>query len=127
MKTSAVILIAALALAPALAQQPSGQQPKSPAEQGAADDEYMAAMEKMHQAMMAVKESDPDRAWAAKMVEHHRGAIAMSEILIKRGDDAEAKKMAQKSMDQQKKEIGELQSWLNRHGGGDAVQKTPRG
>jgi uncharacterized protein (DUF305 family) len=126
MKTSAIILIAALALAPALAQQP-GQPAKSPAEQGAADDEYMAAMEKMHQAMMAVKESDPDRAWAAKMVEHHRGAIAMSEILIKRGDDAEAKKMAQKSMDQQKKEIGELQSWLNRHGGSDAGQKTPRG
>ena len=33
------------------------------------------------------------------------------------GDDAELKRMAQKTMEMQQKEVSELQSWLDRHGG----------
>lgn len=123
--------LAAMALAavlsagagPALAQQtsqPAKQQPAA-SHAHAATEDFKSSMDKMHQAMMSKNDADPDRAWALKMIEHHRGGIAMSEIVIKHGDDAEAKKMAQKSADQQKKEIAELESWLERHGG-----KTPK-
>ena len=84
---------------------------------GPAGHDYMMAMQRMHQQMMQTHERDPDRAFAKMMIEHHRGAVAMSEVLLKHGKDAELKRMAQKSMDSQKKEIGELQSWLSRHGG----------
>lgn len=88
---------------------------------GMAMQENMAAMQRMQQAMMAVNDADPDRAFALKMIEHHRGGIAMSEIELKHGDDAEAKRMAQKTADMQRKEIAELQNWLDRHGG-----RTPK-
>lgn len=88
---------------------------------GMAMQENMAAMQRMHQAMMAVNDADPDRAFALKMIEHHKGAIAMSEVVMKHGDDAEAKRIAQKTADMQRKEIAELQNWLDRHGG-----RTPK-
>lgn len=120
----ALALAVGLAAGPSLAQQttqPSGSkqttQPASGVHSQAAMDDYKASMEKMHQAMMAANDADPDRAWALKMIEHHRGGVAMSEIVIKHGDDAEAKRMAQKTIDMQKKEITELESWLERHGG----------
>jgi uncharacterized protein (DUF305 family) len=122
MKTKLIALMtlgAALA-APAIAQPPSSgaaKHPENHAAMAGADHEQMAAMEKMHKAMMAAKDPDADRDFALKMIEHHRGGIAMSEIVIKHGDDAEAKRMAQKTIDAQKKEIAELESWLDRHGG----------
>lgn len=77
----------------------------------------MQAMQRMHQAMMKADDADPDRAFALKMIEHHKGGIAMAEVLEKHGDDAELKAMARKTADMQRKEIGDLQAWLGRHGG----------
>ena len=79
--------------------------------------DFMAAMQDMHQAMMRADDADPDRAFALKMIEHHKGAIGMGNVLMKHGDDAELKRMAEKSGAEQKKEIGELEAWLDRHGG----------
>ena len=121
---TATALAVALGAGSGFAQQtsqPGKQQPSASHHGHAAMEEFASSMDKMHQAMMSKNDADPDRAWALKMIEHHRGGIAMSEIVIKHGDDAEAKKMAQKSADQQKKEIAELESWLERHGG-----KTPK-
>lgn len=84
---------------------------------GAASKDYEASMQTMHQAMMKANDRDPDRAFALKMIEHHRGGIAMVDILLKHGDDAELKAMGRKTSDMQKKEIAELQAWLDRHGG----------
>ncbi|NJC32614.1 uncharacterized protein (DUF305 family) [Sphingomonas jejuensis] len=84
--------------------------------------EYMAAMQQMNERMMAANDPDPDRAFALKMIEHHRGGIAMSEIEIRHGDDAEAKRMAQKTADMQRKEIAELENWLRRHGSRPAAR-----
>ena len=100
---------AALIAVPALAQQGG---------HGAmAKQDYMKSMQDMQQKMMAADDADPDRAFALKMIEHHRGGIAMSQVVMQHGDDAEIKRMAQKTMEMQQKEIGELQSWLVRHGG----------
>ncbi|WP_293680390.1 DUF305 domain-containing protein [uncultured Phenylobacterium sp.] len=83
--------------------------------------EDMATMKRMHDAMMAKQDADPDRAFALKMIEHHRAGIAMAQTVQKHGDDAEAKRFAQKMADEQSRDIAELESWLDRHGG-----RTPR-
>ena len=104
---------AALIAVPALAQQGG---------HGAmAKQDYMKSMQDMQQRMMSADDADPDRAFALKMIQHHQGGIDMARIVQQHGDDAEIKKMAQKTADMQRKEIAELQSWLDRHGG-----RTPK-
>lgn len=109
-------VLSALATAPMSAQTPQATG-KSAQHKTMASDDYQKAMQEMHKAMMSVNDADPDRAFALKMIEHHKGAIAMSEVVLKHGNDAEAKKMAQTAIDEQKKDIADLQSWLDRHGG----------
>lgn len=117
----AIAAVAALSAAPVLAQQgvhPPGHAMEQQTSHGQmAKQDYMQAMQRMDQAMMAAEDPDPDRAFALKMIEHHRGAIAMAQVLDKHGDDAELKAMARKTADMQRKEIVELQAWLGRHGG----------
>jgi uncharacterized protein (DUF305 family) len=119
------ILIAAAATAllagPALAQQAQHQGHGDMQHGQMAKQDYMKSMQDMHQKMMSLNDADPDRAFALKMIEHHRGGIAMAEVVQKHGDDAEIKRMAQKTADMQRKEIAELQGWLDRHGG-----RTPK-
>ncbi len=122
MKTIAVIAAAAaLAAAPAVAQQAPHQGHANMQHGQMAKRDYMMAMQDMQQKMMSAEDADPDRAFALKMIQHHQGAIAMAQVLQKHGDDAELKQMAQKSADMQRKEIAELQAWLDGHGG-----RTPK-
>ena len=77
----------------------------------------------MHQAMMdmhgpmmtGMMAKDADVAWACSMIPHHSGAIEMSKVVLKHGDNAEIKKMAQKVIDDQGKEISELRDWLQKN------------
>ncbi len=110
-----------LAAAPALAQQASQHQGHGGEHGAMAKQDYMKSMQGMHQKMMAAEDADPDRAFALKMIQHHQGGIDMARVVQQHGDDAEIKKMAQKTADMQRKEIAELQSWLDRHGG-----RTPK-
>lgn len=136
MKLTATFAAAvSLLAAPALAQHAghdAAPQPKAKAGQSGmhgsmgqhghmAMQEDMATMKRMHEAMMAKQDADPDRAFALKMIEHHRAGIAMAQTVQKHGDDAEAKQMAQKMAEEQRRDIAELESWLDRHGG-----RTPR-
>ena len=50
------------------------------------------------------------------MIEHHRGAIAMSRVAVREARDAETKRMAQMTITKQEKDIAELQAWLRKHG-----------
>jgi uncharacterized protein (DUF305 family) len=50
------------------------------------------------------------------MIEHHRGAIAISKIAVTQASDKEVSIMAQKVVTMQEKKIASLQSWLKRHG-----------
>lgn len=77
----------------------------------------MAAMRKMHTAMMNAKGSSADVTFARKMLAHHQGAIDMAQIEIKYGADAEAKRMAKQMIAEQSKSKTELQAWLAAHGG----------
>ncbi|WP_409201888.1 DUF305 domain-containing protein [Rhizobium lentis] len=53
-------------------------------------------------------------AFACGMIAHHMGAISMSEVELKRGDNAETKAKAQKIIDDQSREIRELTAWVER-------------
>ncbi len=76
----------------------------------------MESMQKMHPAMMqGMMAKDPDVAFVCGMIGHHMGAISMSEVELKYGDDEQAKTMAKNIIDAQKKEIEEMTKWVNEH------------
>jgi len=79
--------------------------------------DYMAAMKKMDQAMMSAKGSTPDVTFARKMIAHHQGAIDMAQIQLRHGSDADAKRIAQQTIDENTEGKAELQAWLKAHGG----------
>ena len=66
----------------------------------------------MMQGMMA---KDADVAWICAMIPHHQGAIAMAQVGLKNGDNPEAKKIAEKTIQEQEKSIAELKSWLDKN------------
>ena len=76
---------------------------------------YAEAGMAMHHKMMVVG-TDPSETWTRQMIEHHRGAIAMSRIAVAQSNDKETRTMAQKVVTMQEKEVVSLQSWLRRHG-----------
>jgi uncharacterized protein (DUF305 family) len=69
----------------------------------------------MHHKMMVVG-ADASETWIRQMIEHHRGAIAMSKIAVAQASDKEVRTMAQKVVTMQEKEVASLQSWLKRNG-----------
>jgi len=77
---------------------------------------YMEAMRKMNQDMMGKPMTgDADRDFATMMMTHHQGAMDMARVELDHGKDPTLKKMAQKVIDDQSKEIKELQGWLQKH------------
>lgn len=77
---------------------------------------YMEAMMRMHPPMMtAIRAKDPDVAFICGMIPHHQGAIAMAQAELKYGDNAEAKRMAEKVIKDQGKEIEEMTAWLKKN------------
>ena len=69
----------------------------------------MATEGPMMQAMMA---EDPDVAFACAMIPHHQGAITMAEAELRYGDSDVMKQLAQKIIDDQKREIEQLTQWI---------------
>ncbi|WP_229428684.1 DUF305 domain-containing protein [Microvirga pudoricolor] len=77
---------------------------------------YMQAMMKMHGPMMAAHMiKDSDVAFVCGMIAHHQGAIDMADVVLKTGDNAEAKKMAEKTKKEQGQEIAEMKDWLQKN------------
>ncbi|MBJ7404299.1 MAG: DUF305 domain-containing protein [Bradyrhizobium sp.] len=76
---------------------------------------YMQSMEKMNADMQKGMDRDPTKAWAKMMIAHHQGAIDMSETVLKETKDPTIRKMAEKGMDEQKKEQRMLKEWLSKH------------
>ena len=59
---------------------------------------------------------NPDMDFRTHMIPHHEGAIAMAKIALKYANDAETKRMAQKIIDDQEKEVADMQAWLDKQG-----------
>lgn len=81
---------------------------------------YTQSEQQMHQAMMQAHGSDPQETFALKMIEHHRGAIVMSEVLMQQNPDPELRRMAERAMTMQRQEITELEQWVAQHRAGSA-------
>jgi len=112
--TLPLALSAALVTVPALAQQSQGMQhdvPNTPASRA-----YMQSMETMNKAMMSQPMTgDADHDFASMMRSHHQAAVDMAKVETQYGKNPEMKKMAEKVVADQSKEIKQLDTWLGRH------------
>lgn len=70
---------------------------------------FAQAEMQMNERMMAAVGANASETWARKMIEHHRGAISMSQILIDQGGDQRLVDMARETITKQQREIGELE------------------
>ncbi|URW75850.1 DUF305 domain-containing protein [Sphingomonas donggukensis] len=77
---------------------------------------YPPAEMDMHHKMMGATGVDATETWVRKMIEHHRGAVAMSRIVLSETKDPKVRMMATKSIAEQTREIGELTAWLRTNG-----------
>jgi uncharacterized protein (DUF305 family) len=59
---------------------------------------------------------DPDVDFRTHMIPHHEGAIAMAKVALKYANDPQTKSMAQKIIDDQEKEVADMQAWLKKNG-----------
>lgn len=75
--------------------------------------------------------SDPNAARAPydlqfidTMTSHHQGAVEMAEMALKKSENADLKKFAQKIIDDQKKEIAQMKEWRDKWYPGAAPAKN---
>jgi uncharacterized protein (DUF305 family) len=91
--------------------------PMQGASQSEATKAYSAAVEKMHDPMMkGIQDPDADVAFVKGMIPHHQSAIDMAKIVLQHGKDEQARKWANDVIREQEREIGEMQTWLRKHG-----------
>ena len=77
----------------------------------------MDAMARMNRAMSSpgAMTGDPDRDFVAMMAPHHQGAIDMARIYLRSGRDPQIRRMANKIIADQEREIRDMQAWQARH------------
>ncbi len=86
---------------------------------------FSAAETRMHEAMMAATGADAGETWARKMIPHHQGALDMSQIVLRDTQDADIRRMAQKTVEMQTGDIAELRRWLEMRTGAAAGAAPP--
>ena len=77
---------------------------------------YQPAQAAMHGAMMAATRSDTPDAWVRKMLEHHKGAIAMSDIALASGATGAVRTQIEKTKADQQKDIEHIEGMLSGEG-----------
>ena len=77
---------------------------------------YGATEMEMHKNMMMAKQGLPSELWTRKMIEHHRGAIAMARVALEKATDKQTRNMAQMTITAQTREITKMQAWLKSSG-----------
>ncbi|WP_324262292.1 DUF305 domain-containing protein [Altererythrobacter sp. H2] len=89
---------------------------KALARNGTADPEsarlYEAAMTEMHSEMMAASGATPSETYLAKMLAHHRGAVAMSDIALANGATGAVRAQIEETRAEQLEEIAMVEAML---------------
>ncbi len=85
----------------------------------AGDRAFAASEAEMHAGMARASGETVDEAYIAKMIEHHRGAVAMADVALAQSRDPEIRRMAGLVKDAQTREIAEMRAWR------PAAQPTP--
>src|SRR3546814_17531614 len=75
----------------------------------------------MHQRMMAATGANPSETWMRKMIAHHRGGVAMSNVLFDLGGDPQILEKARMTARDQAREAAELERMLQ----GDVTTAQP--
>lgn len=73
---------------------------------------FMKANEIMMEDMQVEYTGDTDVDFARGMIPHHKGAIAMAQVMIDNGKDPELLAMAEEIISAQEAEIATLEAWL---------------
>jgi len=90
-----------------------GHTPEASAEGEMWDKEAMDAMDRMdNNSDLEVLTGDADHDMAILMINHHQSAMDMAQSLLHHGHHDELKEMARKMINEQSKEIKDLQAWL---------------
>jgi uncharacterized protein (DUF305 family) len=77
--------------------------------------ELAAGMAKMRADMsVGIQATDPDVAFNCGMLPHHQGAIFMARVELKYGKDPENRKLAEKIIEDQEKDVMEMLAWLEK-------------
>lgn len=88
---------------------------------------FSQAEMQMHERMRAAAGANASETWVRKMIEHHRGAVAMSQILINGGGDPAFVQMARTGAEKQQREIGDLERMLAGRITGGSGEANPYG
>ncbi|MEE1657597.1 DUF305 domain-containing protein [Microvirga sp. CF3062] len=87
----------------------------SPNDPASTKDFKAADMQMMHN-MSVPYTGNPYVGFRTHMIPHHQGAVEMEKVALKHAKDPETKRMGQKIIDDQEKEIAEMQDWLKKNG-----------
>jgi uncharacterized protein (DUF305 family) len=105
---AALTLLAGPACAQSMSMSPS---PTSPA-----DKSFAAGMTQMNASMSAAPMTgNADQDFAAMMIPHHQGAIAMAQTELKFGKDPTMRRLAKDIIAAQNSEIALMHNWQNTH------------
>ncbi len=100
---------------PAAMQKMMQDMMPSPNDPASTKDFKAADMKMMHN-MSVPYTGNPDVDFRTHMIPHHQGAVEMAKVALKHAKDPETKRMAQKIIDDQEKEIAEMRDWLKKNG-----------
>jgi uncharacterized protein (DUF305 family) len=73
---------------------------------------YRPAMMDMHQKMQAATGADVSETFMRKMLEHHRGGVAMSDVALQNGVSGALRQQVQKTRDDQQKDAQMIEAML---------------
>ena len=76
------------------------------------EESFSRIVMQMHRDMGATSTGDPDVDFAAGMIPHHAGAVAMAELVLEHGSDPELRTLAETIIATQSAEIAFLEAWL---------------
>jgi uncharacterized protein (DUF305 family) len=84
-------------------------------------DLYRPAMMDMHEKMMAAKGADVSETFMRKMLEHHKGAVAMSDVALQNGVTGALRTQIQKTRDDNLKDAEMIEAMLGGKSHQDAM------